>query len=223
LTTEDLNSIINEVYRRSIDLIIEHTRKTKDALDLTISTISKFSLSSYNELKDIYERISQIEEEADNIKRELIEQLTKSAPAFLYREDFFRFAVKIDEVIEYIQSFTRRLLKILESKLEPIPSIKDLLQQILINISDEYNHLREAVMILPRNPKKVLDLIITVHEAESKVDLLYHSADFKLLMEIENTKELLLYRDLLHLLEDISDLIEDASDDLRILALHRIV
>jgi predicted phosphate transport protein (TIGR00153 family) len=223
LTTEDLNSIINEVYRRSIDLIIEHVRKTRDALDLAINAVSNFSSSSYNELKDIYEKISQIEEEADNIKRELIEQLTKSAPAFLYREDFFRFTVRIDEIIEYIQSFTRRLLKISESKIEPIPSVKDLLESILTNISSEYDHLKEAVMTLPRNPKKVLDLVVTVHEIESKVDLLYHSADFKLLMEIEDLRKLLLYRDLLHLLEEISDLIEDASDDLRVLALHRIV
>ncbi|MCC6013309.1 MAG: DUF47 family protein [Candidatus Verstraetearchaeota archaeon] len=218
---EELSSIVNEVYRRSIDLIVEHSRKTRDTLDLLITAISKFSSSSYNELKTIYERILQIEEEADNIKRELIEQLTKSAPAFLYREDFLRFAIKVDEIIEYMLSFTRRLLKILENKLEPIS--KDIFEPILTGISNEYDYLKEAIMMLPRNPKKVLDLVVKVHDAESKVDLLYHDADFKLLMEMKNIKELLLYRDLIHLLEDISDSIEEASDNLRILALHRII
>ncbi|MCX8170264.1 MAG: DUF47 family protein [Candidatus Methanomethyliaceae archaeon] len=218
--SDEIAAIGNEVYRKAIDLIIEHSRKVREALQLMVNATSLFSSSKNIELKESYNRISAIEEEADVIKRELIEQLTRSAPAFLYREDFFRFVIGSDELIEIAQSFTRQLVRISDSKFAPLSL--DPFEPILTEILEEYDRLREAVMMLPLNPKRVLDLVIAVHNIESRIDGLYHDVEFKLFVEVEDIRKLMLYRDLLNLLEDLSDMIEDVSDDLRVLALHRI-
>ncbi|MCS7098484.1 MAG: DUF47 family protein [Candidatus Methanomethyliaceae archaeon] len=218
--SDEITAIGNEVYRKAIDLIIEHSRKVREALQLMVNATHLFSSSKNIELKENYNRISTIEEEADVIKRELIEQLTRSAPAFLYREDFFRFVTESDELIEIAQSFTRQLVRISDSKFATLSL--DHFEPILTEILEEYDRLREAVMMLPFNPKRVLDLVIAVHNIESKIDGLYHDIEFKLFVEVEDIRKLMLYRDLLNLLEDLSDMIEDASDDLRVLALHRI-
>lgn len=185
-----------------------------------INGVDNFSNSRSDELKGNYNKICIIEEEADGIKKELIEQLTRSAPAFLYREDFFRFVVVSDELIELAQSFIRQLVGISESKFANISL--SIFEPILTKILEEYDRLREATMVLPYNPKRVLDLVTTVHNIESKIDEIYHDIEFKLFIEVEDMRKLMLYRDLLNLLENLSDYIEDASDDLRILALHRI-
>lgn len=185
-----------------------------------VNGAAAFSSCRYDELRENYNKICVVEEEADGIKKELIEQLTRSAPAFLYREDFFRFVTASDELVELAQSFTRQLVRISESRFSPL--LLDSFEPILTKILEEYDRLREAIMVLPHNPKRVLDLVSIVHNIESKIDEMYHDVEFKLFIEIEDVRKLMLYRDLLNLLENLSDLIEDASDDLRVLALHRI-
>ncbi|MEM2001425.1 MAG: DUF47 family protein [Candidatus Methanomethylicaceae archaeon] len=219
---EDLTSFGNEVYRKSLDLITEHARKVQDSVRLMVESFTKFSTSQRSELKSIYEKVSVVEEDADKIKRELIEQLTKSAPAFLYREDFIRLVIRVDEVAELAQSISRQLSRISDNNWLPSPSIGKLFERLSGEVLTEYERLRDAILILPMNPKRAIELVVSVHEAESKVDSSYYDADFKLLMEVKRIEQLLVYRDLLRLLEDMADLIEDASDDLRVLALHRV-
>jgi uncharacterized protein Yka (UPF0111/DUF47 family) len=85
-----------------------------------------------------------------------------------------------------------------------------------------YERLRDAIMALSMNPRRAIQQVGKVHEEESKVDNIYHDLDFKALMEVKKIERLLVYRDLLGLLEHMTDIIEDASDDLRVLALHRV-
>lgn len=222
LPQEDMAALGNEVYRKSLDLITEHARKVQDSVRLMVESFSKFNASRITELRSLYEKVSAVEEEADKIKRELIEQLTKSAPAFLYREDFIRLTIRVDEVAEMAQSISRQLSRIANNGWVPSPSVGELFEGLSSQVLTEYERLRDAIMVLPMNPKRTIELVVSVHQAESKVDNSYYDADFKLLMEVKKIEHLLVYRDLLRLLEDMADLIEDASDDLRVLALHRV-
>jgi hypothetical protein len=77
-------------------------------------------------------------------------------------------------------------------------------------------------MALVMNPTRVVDLVGRVHEGEAKVDNIYHDIDFKALTEVKQMERLLIYRDLLALMEHATDIIKVASDDLRVLALHRV-
>ncbi len=223
LPSEEFSTIGNEVYRKSLDLLTEHARKVQDSVRLMVEAFSKFTKSQPSELKSAYQKISFIEEEADKIKRELIEQLTKSAPAFLYREDFIRLIIRVDEVAELTQSISKQLSRISENGWAPTPSVGELFETLSAEVLTEYERLSDAILILPMNPKRAIELVVKVHEAESKLDNSYYDADFRLLMEVKKIEQLLVYRDILRLLEDMADLIEDASDDLRVLALHRVV
>ncbi|MGC8936858.1 MAG: DUF47 domain-containing protein [Candidatus Methanomethylicaceae archaeon] len=219
---EDFNAIENEVYRKSLDLIIEHTRKVQDSVRFVVEAFSKYKSSQISELKSIYQKISVLEEEADRIKRELIEQLTKSAPAFLYREDFLRLIIRVDEVAELSLSLSRQLSRISESGWTPTQLVGEVFEKLSGEVLTEYERLRDAIMVLPMNPKRTIELVVNVHEEESKVDNSYYESDFRILMEVKKIEELLIYRDMLRLLEDMADIIEDSSDDLRVLALHRV-
>ena len=219
---EDLTSFGNEIYRKSLDLITEHARKVQDSVRLMVESFRKFNSSQRSELKSLYEKICVVEEDADKIKRELIEQLTKSAPAFLYREDFLKLIIRVDEVAELAQSISRQLSRILDNGWAPFPLVGEFFERLSSEVLTEYERLMDAIMVLPMNPKRTIQLVVSVHEAEAKVDNSYYDADFKLLIEVKKIEQLLLYRDLLRLLEEMADLIEDASDDLRVLALHRV-
>jgi predicted phosphate transport protein (TIGR00153 family) len=219
---EEIDVIENGVYRKSIDLLSDHARKVQDSVRMLVSAFDNFLSLKIADLKSDYQKISVLEEEADDIKRELIEQLTKSAPTFLYREDFLRLVAKVDEVAELAQSISRQLVRLAENKWVPQPSIGDGLKSMSAEVLTTYERLRDAIMALSMNPRRAIQQVGKVHEEESKVDNIYHDLDFKALMEVKKIERLLVYRDLLGLLEHMTDIIEDASDDLRVLALHRV-
>jgi len=219
---EDIDEIENGVYRKSIDLLSDHARKVQDSVRMLVSAFDNFLSLKIADLKSDYQKISVLEEEADDIKRELIEQLTKSAPTFLYREDFLRLVAKVDEVAELAQSISRQVVRLAENKWVPQPSIGDGLKSMSAEVLTTFERLRDAIMALSMNPRRAIQQVGKVHEEESKVDNIYHDLDFKALMEIKKIERLLVYRDLLGLLEHLTDIIEDASDDLRVLALHRV-
>jgi predicted phosphate transport protein (TIGR00153 family) len=222
LPLEEIDEIENGVYRKSIDLLTDHARKVQDSVRMLVSAFDNFLSLKIADLKSDYQKISVLEEEADDIKRELIEQLTKSAPTFLYREDFLRLVAKVDEVAELAQSISRQVVRLAENKWVPQPSIGDGLKSMSAEVLTTYERLRDAIMALSMNPRRAIQQVGKVHEEESKVDNIYHDLDFKALMEVKKIERLLVYRDLLGLLEHMTDIIEDASDDLRVLALHRV-
>ena len=222
LPADDISEIENGVYRRSIDLLSEHVRKVQDSVRLLVNAFDIFLSSKTADLKSDYQKISILEEEADEIKRALIEQLTKAAPTFLYREDFIRLVAKVDEVAELAQSISRQIIRLAENKWVPKASIGDGIRSMSAEVLTTFERLRDAIMALSMNPRRAIQLVGKVHEAEAKVDNMYHDLDFKVLMEVKKIERLLVYRDLLGLLEHMTDLIEDASDDLRVLALHRV-
>lgn len=222
LPAEDMREIENGVYRRSIDLLSEHVRKVQDSVRVLVNAFDNFLSSKTADLNSDYQKISVLEEEADEIKRELIEQLTKVAPTFLYREDFIRLVTKVDEIAELAQSISRQILRLAENKWVPKASVGDGLKSMSAEALTTFERLRDAIMALSMNPMRAIQLVGKVHEAESKVDNMYHDLDFKALMEVKKIERLLVYRDLLGLLEHMTDLMEDASDDLRVLALHRV-
>ena len=100
----DVEAAENIAYRKSLELLLEHTRKVQNALRELMTATTSFISGKADEVKEHYQKVSAIEEEADSIKLELLDQLTRSAPSFLYREDFLRLVTTVDEIAELAQS-----------------------------------------------------------------------------------------------------------------------
>lgn len=221
-TEEDISDLENNVYRRSLDLLSDHVRKVQDSVRVLANATDTFLECKDSELCNAFQKISVLEGEADAIKGELIEQLTKAAPSLLYREDFLRLVVRVDEIAESCQSISRLMTRLSKLKWIPEGSIAKELKVMAEAILMTYEALRDSILALPMNPRRSIQLVGRVHDAEAKVDEIYHDLDFTLLTEVKQIERLLVFRDLIGLLEHMTDLMEDASDDLRVLALHRV-
>jgi len=219
---EEITEIENNVYRRSLDLMSDHVRKVQDSVRVLVNAFDNFLTCQVPELESDYQKIAVLEDDADKIKRELIEQLTKAAPSLLYREDFLRLVVMVDEIAESSQSISRLMLRLAKNKWIPNSSLADGLRVMSVEVLATFEALRDAILTLPMNPRRAIESVPKVHAQEAKVDEIYHDLDFNALVEVKQIERLLIYRDLLGLLEHMADNIEDASDDLRVLALHRV-
>jgi predicted phosphate transport protein (TIGR00153 family) len=219
---EEFSEIENSVYRKSLDLLTDHTRRVQDSVRVLANAFDTYLARDTAELKSDCEKISVLENEADKIKREILDQLTKAAPGLLYREDLLRLVFKVDEVAESAVSISRLMLRLANAGWIPERGVAEGLRSMSTEMLVTFEFLRDAIMALVMNPTRVVELVARVHEGESKVDNIYHDLDFKALTEVKQVERLLIYRDLLALLENSTDKIKDASDNLRVLALHRV-
>ena len=219
---EEISEIENTVYRKSLDLLTDHARKVQDSVRVLANAFDPFLARDISELKSDCEKISVLENEADKVKREILDQLTKAAPGLLYREDLLRLVFKVDEVAESAVSISRLMLRLANADWIPQHDLAEGLRSMSTEVLITFESLRDAIMALVMNPTRVVDLVGHVHEGEAKVDDIYHDLDFKALTEVKQLERLLIYRDLLALMEHATDIIKVASDDLRVLALHRV-
>jgi uncharacterized protein Yka (UPF0111/DUF47 family) len=219
---EEISEIENTAYRKSLDLLTDHVRKVQDSVRVLANAFDPFLARDISELKSDCEKISVLENEADKVKREILDQLTKAAPGLLYREDLLRLVFKVDEIAESAVSISRLMLRLANADWIPQHGLAEGLRSMSTEVLITFEFLRDAIMALVMNPTRVVDLVGRVHEGEAKVDNIYHDIDFKALTEVKQMERLLIYRDLLALMEHATDIIKVASDDLRVLALHRV-
>ncbi len=222
ITSGEMDSTENRIYRKSLDVLTEHVRKVQDAVVALVNSFDSYADGNADSLRASYAKISEFEEEADVYKMSLIDQLTKAAPGLLYREDFLKLVVKVDEVAELAQSILRLLVRLAEQKWIPASSISEGIKTLAGEVLTTYEKLRDAVFALTMNPRNTIMLVGAVHACEAKVDQLYQELDFRALVEVKQVERLLVIRDLLGMLEHMTDVMEDASDDARVLALHRV-
>lgn len=219
---EEISEIENTAFRKSLDLLTDHARKVQDSVRVLVNAFDPFLARDISELKSDCEKISILENEADKVKREILDQLTKAAPGLLYREDLLRLVFKVDEIAESAVSISRLMLRLANADWIPQHGLAEGLRSMSTEVLITFESLRDAIMALVMNPTRVVDLVGRVHEGEAKVDNIYHDLDFKALTEVKQMERLLIYRDLLALIEHATDIIKIASDDLRVLALHRV-
>lgn len=219
---EELSGLDNKAYRKSLDLLADHARKVQDEVRALIIMIDDF-ISSNNGMEKHYKSISRMEEEADEIKIELIDTLTKSAPGLLYREDFLRLMFNVERIAEIAQTISRLVLKLSINNLRIDPGIADGIAKLAAECLSTYEKLRDCILALTMNPMQALKLVGEVHSAENKVDLMQQDLDLQIIMDVHDQGRVLVYRDLVSNLELMVDTMRDASDDVRVLALHRVL
>ncbi len=219
---KELSDLENKAYRKSLDLLTDHARKVQEVVRSLTLMIEDYASSKGN-MENYYMEVSELEEKADDLKIELIDTLTKSAPGILYREDFLRLMFNVEKIAEIAQTVSRLILKLSKSGLKVDPRIADDLISLAGESLSAYEKLRNCIMALAMNPMYALKLVGDVHSAESKVDLMQQDLDLRIIMEVKDQGCVLICRDLVANLELMVDTMRDASDDVRVLALHRVL
>ncbi|MEJ5293187.1 MAG: DUF47 family protein [Candidatus Methanosuratincola sp.] len=219
---KELSDLENKAYRKSLDLLADHARKVQDVVRSLVLMIDDYA-SSRGNIEEYYETVSRQEEEADEIKMELIDTLTKSAPGLLYREDFLRLMFNVEKIAEFAQTISRLILNLSKNNIRVDPAIAEGLISLANESLSAYEKLRNCILALAMNPIYALKLVGDVHSAENKVDLMQQDLDLRIIMNVKDQGFMLICRDLVANLEHMVDTMRDASDDVRVLALHRVL
>jgi len=114
-------------------------------------------------------RVKEIEKEADEARRLLVEELTKSFVTPIDREDIFALSRAIDDMLDYAKSTVSEMVLF---KVETNEHLKKMAQALC----ESAEHLSLAVEQLKKKQKSCLQYLMRAKKVENYVEHLYHEA-----------------------------------------------
>ena len=134
------------------------------------------------------------------------------------RENLLNTAYTMDEIAGYITGIAFKLSNIKAVTLKKEKIEKDLSELIELAVDQIYK-LNEIVRALGGNSAVAIDLAHEAQRIEKSVDEKYRELTIRVLEEVTTTKELMLLKDVVEGIEEMSDRCLEVSDSFILLAL----
>ena len=169
-------------------------------------------------IKTALEQISSIEDEVENLRRKITRDVADVGGLILNRDNILNTAYTMDEISGYITGISFKLSNIKVSTIKTSNLDKDLTELIEL-VVDEIYKLNEIIRSLNVDSSKAIELAQETQKIERDIDTKYRIMEIKALNEIHDTKELLLMKDVIELIEEMADKCQEVSDSFILLAL----
>ena len=171
-----------------------------------------------SETKQVLERIKNTEDEVEALRRKITREIADVGGLMMNRENLLNTAYTMDEIAGYITGIAFKLSNIKAATLKKEKIEEDLSELIELAVDQIYK-LNEVVRALGGNATVAIDLAHEAQRIERAVDEKYRELTIRVLEEITITKELMLLKDVVEGIEEMSDRCLEVSDSFILLAL----
>jgi len=169
-------------------------------------------------IKSALEQIDAIEAEVENLRRKITRDVADVGGLILNRDNLLNTAYTMDEIGGYITGISFKLANIKVSTMKTSHLDKDLTELIEL-VVDQIYKLNEIIRSLNVDSGKSIELAQETQKIERDIDTKYRIMTITVLNEITDTKELLLMKDVIELIEEMADKCQEVSDSFILLAL----
>lgn len=207
------------VKRRVLSLCQDYARSILDVIRELSLIVDCLAKNGKEEAKERYEKMLKLIDEANKLKRGIIEEIASIGFFLTSKEAFLTLIFEFSKVIDNAEAAGYRLINFIEGnwkvKIEQVNELSKFTSMVL----DETTKLREIMLSLNFNYKKALEMTNRVEEAEKEVDLARRKLDLTLLSSNLPIPALLLIRDIIERIENISDIGINIIDIVRLIAI----
>jgi len=169
-------------------------------------------------IKSALEQIDAIEAEVENLRRKITRDVSDVGGLILNRDNILNTAYTMDEIGGYITGISFKLANIKVSTIKTSHLDKDLTELIEL-VVDQIYKLNEIIRSLNVDSHKSVEVAQETQKIEREIDTKYRIMTITVLNEITDTKELLLMKDVIELIEEMADKCQEVSDSFILLAL----
>ena len=202
-----------------IDMTHRHLELTTEAVKQLYEMVR--TASDDQEKKVFYEAISQNEMKADQIRREMVTELSKRELYPAERDDLMELVRAVDWIADWAREAARILVIIPFYKLTP--EFKGTIEDMCKENYSIVRVLAKCIYSLSTNPKEAMEYADQVELLESDLDDLFGSArnHFVELGDIGMTRgALILVNELMQAIETVSDWCENTADIARAISIR---
>lgn len=166
--------------------------------------VNNYSEYERSERKSKAQVIKGIEHKGDEITHKIIEKLNKTFITPIDKEDIHEMAVLLDDVIDLINAVALRFV------LLGVERIDDYIIKLADIIYSAVTELTKSIMDL-RKLKDMREHYVKIHSLENEADDVYHEALSELFHFYKNSIDIIKYKEIYELLEEITDKCEDVT------------
>lgn len=209
--------------KEAFKLCEEHMNKIVATIVGLKKIVYAFCESDATKMNSAFAEVSDREKEADEIKRKIIEELSKGIFHPINREEIIRLILTADDIATNAEAATRRL------KLIPIGKLNKPIKAGLKTMSDKLVSIVEvvskAIRMLTKNPHDAIELANETERIEEDID------DFrrdqlvpKLVALLNRCKTIgfcMMLKETIDKMEDVADRCEDVADVIRGIAISQ--
>jgi predicted phosphate transport protein (TIGR00153 family) len=154
-------------------------------------------------------RIKAIESESDELVHHLIERLHKTFVTPLDRQDIYKLAVRLDDILDLTDASSSRID--LYRPKEVMQEALDL-ARIILQSTKQVSEMIGLLRNLKKQSAHILKLAVEIDRLENDADHIRRIAIARLFRDEGDAKELIKWKDILEHMEAATDCCEDVSD-----------
>ena len=182
-------------------LLIEQAAKTVEGMEL----LEQFMESTD---RDVAKRLDQVEKEADEVRRILIDELNRSFITPIDREDIFALSLTIDDILDYGNSTVDEMVMLeVESN--------SYLRRMVSLVREAAYEIYMGVLRLQDHPNVANDHAVRAKALENRVETVYREALAELFhgpTDIDHVMEMLKLREIYRHLSNAADRGDQAAN-----------
>jgi uncharacterized protein len=185
------------------ELLIKQSEKT-------LQGITALELFMRNPEISLAKEVERVEEEADEVRRALIQELNRSFVTPIDREDIFSLSRALDDILDYGYMTVNEMMTL---GISP----NDYLASMVITLREASGEINLATLELRNDPADVLRHASRAKKLENEVELIYHKAISKLFTEAHDIPEVLYIlklREIYRHLSNAADRVDVAGNSL---------
>jgi len=204
-----------------LKMVEDHLELTKRAVSDLYRMVEAAAKGEASESKSFFESLSQMEMKADMLRREMVDELTRSEMFPEEREDLMELVRAVDWVADWSRE-AGRILAIIPFEKAP-EEMKTAAQNMCRANNDCISVLAKCINVLPKDPHEAINLANEVEVLEEEIDELYSIARNHLAtLQFEGftTGALILLNMFLDALETVADWCENTADIVRAVAVR---
>lgn len=204
--------------RRTLAVLQDEVRNVLDAVRDLSQAYDSLIHNDQEGLHSAIEKIRKSEEDAESLRRTLTRELAEIGTMLMNREDLLRTAYDVEEIAGYISGIAFRFKQITPNILQK-NRLDEACGELIDAAIESVNHLNRVVHALSVNPMNAIDMAYEVQKVERDVDVKYRTLIAKVFKEVDSIKDLIVLKDIIEGIEDLSDRCLAASDSMTIVAL----
>ncbi len=166
-------------------------------------------LGDFSKLNENHAKIKKLEREADNLTHSIFEELNKTFITPLDREDISRIASKTDDIIDYIEGISGRIINF---KIKSSPPYMFEISKELHKATQEINFMITRLNNVKAD-KSIIDHCRAISEIEHRADDIYRKAVGEL-FDTTDIINIIKMKDIYEALEEASDRCLDVADSI---------
>ncbi|WP_400162588.1 DUF47 domain-containing protein [Brevibacillus sp. TJ4] len=170
---------------------------------------NQYKVESLENVKSFSEEMNEYESKGDKLVHQIIVQINKSFITAIEREDVMELAIKMDDVLDGLESCAARLYMF------DISQGDEVMKKFAQIIQESTQQILEAIRLLQQQKLAAMkEYIIGINELESQGDELLRNSIRHLFKTSTDPIHIMQYKEIYEVLEEVTDHCEDVADAL---------